>query len=187
METKTHICPVWVGYIMSSPLRKLQQNPIKILAPYISEGMRILEIGPAMGFFSIPMARMTGISGKVYSIDIQEPMLSKLNRRARKAGVDEIIETRLCTTDIYPVDDLIGTIDFTLLAYVVHEVPDQNKLFALIAKVMKRNSIVLLLEPKSHVSPIRWEKSLAAAVEHGFQIKHQESRARTRAVSLHKP
>jgi ubiquinone/menaquinone biosynthesis C-methylase UbiE len=171
---------------MASPLRKLQQNPQKILSPFISEGMNILEIGPAMGFFSIPMAKMTGNKGRVYCIDIQDNMLKKLYQRARKAGVDHIIETRLATADSMNINNLINTIDFTLLAYVVHEVPDQNKLFSCISEVMKKNSNLLFIEPKGHVNTIEWEKSIAIAINQGFQISQKTKVTGSRAILLYK-
>lgn len=186
METKTHVCPVWVGYIMASPLRKLQQNPYKILSPYINEGMNILEVGPAMGFFSIPMAKMTGSSGKVYCADIQKNMLMKLEERASKAHVNHIIETRLSTADSLNTDDLKDTIDFTLLAFVVHEVPDQGKLFSAIAKAMKKNSSVLFIEPKGHVSTFEWEKSISIATEQGFQRAKNVRISGSRSALLYK-
>jgi ubiquinone/menaquinone biosynthesis C-methylase UbiE len=54
------VCPFWVGYILASPLRRLIHNPRKILGDYIKSGMTVLDIGCAMGFFSIGMAKMVG-------------------------------------------------------------------------------------------------------------------------------
>jgi len=54
------VCPVWVGYLLASPIRKLFQNPPKILSPYVENGMKVLDIGCVMGFFSLPLARMVG-------------------------------------------------------------------------------------------------------------------------------
>lgn len=173
METKQHICPVWVGYLMSSPLRKLQQNPQKILGPYITSGMKILELGPAMGYFSIPMAKMTGKAGKVYCVDIQEKMLNKLNERARKKGVGKIIESRLADQNSLNVSDLAGKVDFALLAYMVHEVSDKKKLFTQVAESMKKNTKVLFIEPKMHVKEEDWLNSLRIANESGFVLKKQ--------------
>ena len=48
------VCPVWVAYLLASPLRKLLQNPERILAPCVHEGMTVVDIGCAMGFFSLP-------------------------------------------------------------------------------------------------------------------------------------
>ena len=65
-----HVCPWWLGYFLASPLRKLMQNPDTILSGHISEGMTALDVGSAMGFFSIPMARLVGASGKVICVDL---------------------------------------------------------------------------------------------------------------------
>ncbi|QTA78393.1 SAM-dependent methyltransferase [Desulfonema limicola] len=88
------VCPIWIGYLLLNPIRKLYQNPEKILSPYVSEGMTVLDMGCAMGYFSIPLARLVGTDGKVICADIQEKMLKSLEKRAAKAGLSDRIETR---------------------------------------------------------------------------------------------
>ena len=44
------ICPWWVGYILASPIRKLVQDPARMLKPFVRIGMTALEPGPGMGF-----------------------------------------------------------------------------------------------------------------------------------------
>jgi len=184
MEAKTHICPVWVGYFMANPLRKLIENPHKIVGPYILPGMKILEIGPAMGFFSIPMAKMTGRTGKVYCVDIQQKMLNRLKKRAIRKGVSGEIELILASQNSMNIQYVSGKIDFTLLAYVVHEVPDQFKLFSEIANTMKHEAKVLLLEPKGHVDELAWKKSLEISEKCGFLLKKLIKMPRSRAAEL---
>ena len=123
-----HVCPVWIGYLLASPLRKLFQNPDKILSPWVREGMTVLDVGCAMGFFTLPLARMVGPSGKVVCIDLQEKMIQALSRRARKADLLDRIDARICPSDSLGLADLNGQIDFTLLMAVVHEVPDPSSL-----------------------------------------------------------
>jgi hypothetical protein len=46
-------CPWCIGYLLASPLRRsVGQDPVKILFPYVGEGMTLLEPGPGMGFFT---------------------------------------------------------------------------------------------------------------------------------------
>ena len=66
------VCPVWIGYLLASPIRKLFQNPKKILYHYVKEGMMVLDIGCAMGFFSLPLSEMVGSKGKVICVDVQK-------------------------------------------------------------------------------------------------------------------
>jgi len=184
METKQHICPVWVGYFMLSPLRSILQNPEKLLNSYINKGMNILEIGPAMGFFSIPMAKMTGPNGKVICVDIQKNMLKKLDIRAQSKQVNSIIETRLANNHSFHINDLEKKIDFTLLAYVVHEVPDQKVLFNEVANTMKKHAKVLFIEPRMHVKEKDWLESLRIARENGFELSKSLPISRSRAFEL---
>ncbi len=81
------VCPVWVGYFLASPVRKLFQNPEKMLAPYVKEGMRVLDIGCAMGFFSLPLAQMIGLNGKVICVDVQEKMIKSLEKRDTESRI----------------------------------------------------------------------------------------------------
>jgi ubiquinone/menaquinone biosynthesis C-methylase UbiE len=95
------VCPFWVGYLLISPLRTLMQNPEKILSRYITPGMKVLYIGCGIGFFSLPIARMAGSKGKVTCIDIQDKMIQSLQKRAKKAGLSDRIETRICNQKVY--------------------------------------------------------------------------------------
>lgn len=162
-----HVCPWWIGYLLVNPLRRWLQNPDKILTPYIHNGMTVLDIGPGMGFFTIPAARLVGAAGKVMAVDIQEKMLTSLQTRARKAGMAERIITRVCGPDDIMVSE---PIDVCLALNVVHEVPDAGRLFAQIRDILKPGGIVLLAEPKGHVSEEKFRSTLAVASAAGMNM-----------------
>lgn len=164
-----HTCPVWVGYAMLFPLRKLQHNSVKILTPHIQPGMKVMDFGPAMGYFSIPLAKLTGQLGKVYCVDIQEKMLEKLKQRAVKYGVDKIINTKVVGKDYAP-SELKDQLDFVLLFFVVHEVPDKATLFNDIRSMLKKGGKVLFVEPKGHVSEADFLRTLDIARQAGFTV-----------------
>ena len=165
-----HVCPVWVGYLLASPIRKLFQNPAKMLRPYISENMTVLDIGCAMGFFSIPAAKMAGANGKIICIDLQKEMLNALEKRASKAGLINRIETRLCNENTLGLNDMTEKIDFAFAVAVVHEVPDSSAFFAEIFKALKPGNKFLVVEPKGHVSVEEFEKTISLAKENGFTV-----------------
>jgi len=164
------VCPVWVGYFLASPVRKLFQNPKKILSPYVENGMKVLDIGCAMGFFSLPLAQMVGSKGKVICVDVQEKMIRSLEKRAQKAGLSNRIETRICHHDSLGLDDLTEEIDFALASAVVHEIPDASRFFSEIYQTMKPNGKILVIEPKGHVSEKHFEITVSAAEQKGFKI-----------------
>jgi hypothetical protein len=59
----THACPWWLGYLLITPLRRLKENPAKILAPLVRSGMTAVEPGPGMGYFTLELARRVGPQG----------------------------------------------------------------------------------------------------------------------------
>ena len=165
-----HVCPWWLGYLLASPIRKLWQDPGEILAPYVRPGMSILEIGPGVGFFSIPLARMAENTGHVICVDLQEKMLKTLRRKAAKAGVATSIETRVCSKQSLCISDLGGKIDFALAFAVVHEIPDAEALFMQIYQSLKKGGLLLFSEPIMHVSKASFAENTSRAEKCGFQI-----------------
>jgi 2-polyprenyl-3-methyl-5-hydroxy-6-metoxy-1,4-benzoquinol methylase len=166
---KKSVCPVWLGYVFLIPIRKFQHNPVKILGKHVKKGMDVMDYGCAMGYFSLPMARLVGDNGNVYCVDIQEKMLEKLQTRANKAGLGQIVKPRL-VGKTYIVAELQNKIDFVLLFMVAHEVPDQKKLFTELFSQLKPGGKVLFAEPKGHVSPEEFEKSIQLAISAGFKV-----------------
>ena len=94
-----HVCPWWLCYTFDNPLRRLFQNPDEMMAPYVKKGFTVIDIGPGMGYFTIPLLKLVGKDGKVIALDIQEKMLALLKRRAVKAGVAERLVTHLAGPD----------------------------------------------------------------------------------------
>ena len=181
-----HVCPVWVGYILASPLRKLFHRPREILGPYIKEGMTVLDVGCAMGFFSLPLAELVGPDGKVICVDLQEKMIRSLDRRARRAGLDDRIETHVCRKDALGLDHVREEVDLALLVAVVHEVPDPPRLFSEIHNMLKPGGRALVVEPRGRASSKGFEVTVSLAAQNGFEVAQGPEIKRTRAALLSK-
>jgi ubiquinone/menaquinone biosynthesis C-methylase UbiE len=181
-----HVCPWWIGYFLASPLRRFFHKPEQIVASYLKEGTNVLEVGPGMGFFTLPMARLVGPQGKIICIDVQKRMIKSLVRRATRAGLADRIITRLTTGDSLQVEDFANRIDFVLLFAVVHEVPDQEKLFREVYSTLKDGSLVLISEPKDHVTADEFNQTLAKAKRVGFDVIASPEIKRNHSVVLRK-
>ncbi|MBN1638620.1 MAG: methyltransferase domain-containing protein [Ignavibacteriales bacterium] len=181
-----HICPFWVGYFLASPIRKLYHNPNKILSSYVRQNMNVIDIGSAMGFFSLPLAEMVKPNGKVFCVDVQKRMLDVLKKKAKKKKLTEQIEFIYCTEKTLDIDHLKEQIDFVLAFAVLHELPETKKFFEEIYSVMKKGSKILIAEPKGHVSNDDFERTLLLAKEQGFNIISSPKIAKSHSVVLDK-
>jgi ubiquinone/menaquinone biosynthesis C-methylase UbiE len=181
-----HVCPFWVGYLLLSPLRKLVTNPERILRPYVKPGMRALDAGTAMGFFSLPLARLVGESGRVVCVDLQEKMIAKLKGRARDAELEERMEFRVCTKESLTIDDLAGTIDFALAVAVVHEVPDARRFLTEVFRALKKGGRLLFSEPAGHVTEDGFAGSISLARAVGFDVHETRKVFRSHSALLTK-
>jgi ubiquinone/menaquinone biosynthesis C-methylase UbiE len=149
-------------------LRRLVQNPEKVVEPYVHEGDTVLDIGPGMGYFSIPLAKIVGESGKVFAADIQPQMLNALQKRAKRAGVEQRITLHLCKKDSLGLNTKF---DFVLAFWMVHEVRDQESFFRGIRSLLKPNGKLLVSEPPVHVNKVRYKETVERALRAGFKLK----------------
>ena len=168
---KPYVCPWWIGYLLLVPFRKFIQHPEKILAPFVREGMTVLEVGPGMGYFSLTLARFVGASGNVVCVDVQEKMLNALRKRAKRAGVEERITAVQADEDSLRVEEYASKIDFALAFAVMHEVPDQARMFEQIWQSLKLGALLLFSEPTGHVTQDEFRKSIDLARSKGFEEK----------------
>lgn len=166
LETGEHTCPWWLCFTFDNPIRRLLHNPVQILGGLIGPGQTVADIGCGMGYFSVPMARLVGESGRVFAIDLQQEMLDALKRRAARQNVDGRIHTHLAQPDRI---GLAEPVDFALAFWMVHEVKNPAPFLAEIKGMLKPDGRFLLVEPILHVSRASFDKSVAIARSVGLE------------------
>ena len=160
MNKEKHLFPWWAGYLLIIPLRKFSLDPDKFFRQYIKEGMTVIDAGCAMGYFSLPAARLVGRKGLVICVDLQERMLTALKKRAIKAGLEKQIETRLCKAESLMIDDLSGKADLAHAFAVLHEVPNEDAFLTDLSSALKSGGTFILGEPKKQVSSAEFMESV---------------------------
>jgi ubiquinone/menaquinone biosynthesis C-methylase UbiE len=164
----SRVCPVELASSLDSRIRRWLQNPGRILAPHVKQGMKVLDVGCGPGFFSIEMAQLVGSDGQVIAADLQEGMLQKLADKIKGTALESRIKRVQCGKDTINVSERV---DFILAFYMVHEVPDKASLFRQLKAVLNAHGHCLLVEPKLfHVSRKEFESTTRIAESAGFRI-----------------
>jgi ubiquinone/menaquinone biosynthesis C-methylase UbiE len=161
------VCPSWFCFTFDNPVRRLLQNPERILKPHIKPGWTVLDVGPGMGYFTVPLAKLVGDKGKVIAADLQVKMLEGIRRRAKKAGVAGRIDFHLSQPDGIGVSEAV---DFCLAFWMVHEVPDRERFVREIAACLKPGGLFLFVEPRVHVSKKSFNATLEIAKGAGLTL-----------------
>ena len=81
-----HVCPHQISFFLDNWIRRLIQNPQKIVGPYIQAGNTVMDMGCGPGYFTIDMAKLVGPKGRVIAIDIQTKMLERVRKKAQNTG-----------------------------------------------------------------------------------------------------
>lgn len=181
-----HLFPWWAGYMLLNPLRKLSLHPDIFLYPYLKKGMTVIDAGCAMGFFSIPAARLVGSDGTVLCVDLQDRMLKTLDKRAVKNGVAKQIKTRKCSAESLMIDDFTGKTDVAIAFGVVHEVPDEKVFFNEISRALKSGGILIMGEPRMPVPEKMFTENITRAWDSGLTLMSVEKKSSYRIAVLKK-
>jgi len=144
-ETKKHyVCPMGMAGALSSKFRTFFHNPHKILKPFIDKNMTALDIGCGPGVFSIEIANLLEGTGKVISADMQEGMLDIIRNKIKGSPVEKNIVLHKCSQNKIGINEKV---DFVLMFYMVHEVPNKNNFFNEVLPLINKNGLLMIVEP----------------------------------------
>ena len=147
------VCPWWLGYGLLVPFRRLLEDPVRLLGPWVRDGMLVVEPGCGMGYFTLDLARMVGAGGAGggggrAGADAGRAAAAGGPRGARRSGSRRGSRGRRGSgSGTWP-----GRSDLALAIHVVHEVPDARAFFADLWAALKPGAPLLVIEPKGHVS-----------------------------------
>lgn len=154
-------------------------HPERIVGYFeIRPGMIVADFGAGGGYFSIPLARLVGEHGKVYSIDVQKPALDLIRSKAEIEHLRNI-ETVWADLELAQGSRLASSsCDLVVVSNILFQVQNKAAVISESSRVLKSGGRLVILEwdemPFSGGPPqdLRVSKSLAKrlAAEGGFQI-----------------
>jgi len=121
----------------------------------VKPGQVICDIGCGNGFYTLKLAQLTGKTGRVYAVDIQQEMLDMLQQRAKAAKLENIVPL-LGTETATGLPD--NSIELMLMVDVYHEFSRPAAMLKAIRKSLKSTGRIALVEfrtedPKVPIKP----------------------------------
>lgn len=180
-EERPYVCPAELAGTLDNFFRRLVHKPRKILEPYIRKGMTVLDLGCGPGYFTAELAKMVGEEGRVIAADLQQGMLEKVTRRIRGTDLEKRIEIHICQSDRIGI---YGRVDFVLAFWMVHEVPDQQRMFEELKSLLNPGGRIWIIEPKIHVTEKAFNKMVTKLESTGLEIIARPKVPLSRSVLL---
>jgi len=109
----------------------------------LKPGMIACDMGSGNGYHTIPMAKAVAPDGKVFASEIQQEMLTMLDERAKKEGINNIVPLLGTQTDAKLPD---ASCDLILLVDVYHEFSDPEPMLIAMKKALKPGGQIVLVE-----------------------------------------
>ena len=126
-------------------------NPKTVInALGIAPGMVVADVGAGSGEYSIELARAIGYSGRVYAIDVQKDLLTRIRSIATKEGIGsiEVIWGDIEKQGGAGLSD--NMVDVAVVANILFQIEDKKSASQEIARIVK---------PKGKIAIVDWEDS----------------------------
>ena len=159
---------------LDTRLRHFLYRPDRLAERIVKPGDRVLDFGCGPGFFTRGFAQRTGENGLVYAADLQAEMLAIVREKMDAGGLGERVKTHQCRPDSIGLpQEMNGTFDVATAIFVVHEVPDPEKLLLEIASLLRPGGTFFFSEPPFEVPEREFTEKIALAESCGFRLNER--------------
>ncbi|MCX6701763.1 MAG: methyltransferase domain-containing protein [Candidatus Zambryskibacteria bacterium] len=125
--------------MFSDPVKNVEQCGIQA-------GMEIADFGSGSGHYSLAAARALISTGRVYAIDIQQELLTKLKNTATREGIYNI---EVIWGDIEKINGTKlkdNTIDLVFLSNILFQIDDKEGVVKEVVRVLRSGGRVLVID-----------------------------------------
>ena len=143
--------------------------------------MSVLDLGCGPGVFTVEIAKLVGESGKVVAADLQDGMLNIVAGKIKGTLLEQRVMLHKCQENRIGLE---GKMDFILAFWMVHEVPDHDRLFEELKSILNPGGKLFIVEPKFHVGRSAFQMMTDGLVRTGFKIVGKPKVFFSRAILL---
>ncbi len=137
-------CPSWLSWMLDmgggeKPFGRSRAIDQLELEP----GIRVVDVGCGPGILTVPIARAVAPDGEVITLDIQQAMLDRMQRRVDKAGLTNVRPILGGAGDGHLQKDYF---DRAVLSTVLGEIPDREAALREIHDALKPGAYLVVAE-----------------------------------------
>jgi len=122
-------------------------NPDKIIEQFgITEGAHVADFGCGSGFYTLAVARKVGSDGKVYAIDVNQGILSRIAKDASEEGIEnlEVVWGDIESKEGSRLKE--NSIDVVIVSNVLFQVDSNSSVFVEAYRVLRPGGRVLVID-----------------------------------------
>lgn len=177
--------PFEAAVVLDNPLRQ-RWMPVGEMVDRLGlkPGMRVLEVGPGTGLFTVEVARRLGDTGSVTAVDIQPQMLIRTEARVREAGLTNV-ETVLSDASEMALAE--ASYDVAFLIGVLGEIPDKAGALASVNRVLRPGGRLSITEMLPDPDYSLKSTTIARCEDAGFEFDEEFGNLLAYTVNFHKP
>ncbi len=146
-----------------NPFRRLFWPPQKLIAPYVTTGQVVADLGCGPGYYALALAERVGPEGRVVAVDADERAVRALKKKADARGFRNIEAHASSAADLSFLSD--DSVDFVLAHGLLCSMAPQHHdpAVAEIRRILKPRGRAYLSAasgPGSYVDRAEWERIL---------------------------
>jgi len=136
--------PQWMADLIDNPFRRRIQPPGETAIRHgIKSGMRVLEVGPGSGTYTLGAADQVGPGGTVVTVDIEPKIITRLKKRLENENVTNV-DARVENVYDLPFDD--ESFDLIFMITVINEIPDIPRALSEFHRVLNNSGTLVFSE-----------------------------------------
>ena len=136
--------PQFLANIIDNPLRRAIQPPSETAIRHgLKKGMKVLEVGPGNGRYTIAAAKVLGSDGMIVTIDIEKKMIERVIKRVRQENITNVHAE---VADVYKLPYEDSCFDIVYMIAVINEIPDHKRALKEFHRVLKKDGVLVFIE-----------------------------------------
>ena len=136
--------PQFMANIIDNPLRRAIQPPRETAIRHgLKKGMKVLEVGPGNGRYTIAAAKVLGLDGMIVTIDIEKKMIERVIKRVKQENITNVHAE---VADVYKLPYEDSYFDIVYMIAVINEIPDKKRALKEFHRVLKNDGLLVFSE-----------------------------------------